>query len=431
MDAAWENRHKPQRLNEYDPKIYNKISLLNKFKTTKCKPLTRTQFIQQQPTNKRQKYISCLGKTQEPTNIIKSFVKIEKTSSTKYKAPRLIQARNPYYTMELGRYTLPLEHKIYQSDKNNKKNNFYKGVNLYEGAQFIIHKWKKFKNPLALCLDHSSFDAHVTTEALKLFHKFIKNHYKDTKQLSKLLGGQIHNRAYTQFGQKFNWTATVASGDITTSFCDSIINQYILTHWLREHKVKGEIIVNGDDSIVVIDKKDRYKLGSPKNIIKNFRRYNMETKIDMETEELDKIEFCRMTIGRDNDGIPMMYMNKDRQEDVYGMRYKLHNIDHNTYQRDIAYTNMNIYRHTNRRDTFRKLFEHYDKLTDTPFMTTFRTIEPLLYNMLLTSKRESTETYPDLVIKTIEDVNIGTHKTQNYPIFKIDHITKTIRQDDT
>lgn len=395
------------------------------------KPLTRQQFIQQQPSNKRQKYIECSKRFTKPTNIIKSFIKIEKTSSVKYKSPRLIQARNPYYTMELGRYTLPLEHKIYNSDKNNKKNNFYKGLNLYEGAEFIINKWKKFKNPWAMCLDHSSFDAHITVEAKKLFHKFVKNHFKDNKYLSELLAGQIHNRSYTQFGQKFSWKGTVASGDITTSFEDSILNQYILTHWLKEHKVKGEIIVNGDDSIVIIDRKDRHKLGNQRHIIKNFRKYNMETKIDMETDQLDKIEFCRMTIGRDNDQIPMMYMNKERQEDVYGMRYKLHNIDHNTYQRDIAYTNMSIYKHTVRRETFQKLFEHYDRLTDKPFMTTFRTIEPLLYNMLLTSNRTTSNTWPELKIKPIENVNININIQKEYPRFFVDHINKTIRPEHT
>lgn len=381
------------------------------------------QFLKTQNTDKRAKYLPHIYRKDQPSNIIKSFVKIEKTSTTKYKAPRMIQARNPYYTMSLGRYTIPLEHKIYNADKT-RKNIFYKGYNLYEGATMIIKQWQKFKNPYAFCLDHTSFDAHVTEEALRLVHKFILLH-NDDPELKQLLQGQITNRSYTLFNQKFVWKATVASGDITTSFYDSLINYYILKSVLHKLGIrKFRIIVNGDDSIIIIDKKDLHKIGNRKDFLSMFRSFNMETKIDIETDDISKIEFCRMNLRQDNDKHPMMTMTAERQEKIYGMRYKLHNIDHNTYQRDIAYANMNIYKHTQRRETFENLFMHYDRLTDTPIMHTFRTIEPLIYNLLLTTKRNNEPTPIELPV--VDSVKIRINQLTTQPPTYVDHIAKRV-----
>lgn len=420
LDAAWENRHKPRTLKEYNPKLYSNTTQLNKLLTHAVRRQTAKEFIQEQPSDKRKKYYPHMHRTDTPSNIIKSFIKIEKIKTDKYTAPRMIQARNPYFTMSLGRYTKPMEHAIYCKDKKTRRFNFAKGMNMYEMAVAIIEKSKRINKPVYICVDHKSFDAHVTPEALRLFHRFTQKLNKD-KMLAELQKLQIKNRTYTQFGQKFQFKGTVCSGDITTSFSDCIINYYILNHYMKRMKIRNyEIIVNGDDSVIILDQREIYKF---KNFQKTMREYNMETKIDQVTHDINEVEFCRMKIRADNDGFPMMVIDPQRQQNVYGMTYKTGTVDYNSYQRDIAYANMSIYRHTARRETFLRLFEHYDQIATQPIMTALKQTDRILMDMMRQDRVTIEHQYRLL---PVENVYIKKHTLREQQVYEVDHIYQTI-----
>lgn len=422
LDAAWENRHKPQILKEYNPKLYRNTTQLNKLLTHMIERQTTKTFIEEQPSDKRKKYYPHMHRKDTPSNIIKTFIKIEKIKTNKYTAPRMIQARNPYFTMSLGRYTKPMEHAIYCKDKKTKRYNFAKGMNMYELASALITKSKRINKPVYICVDHKSFDAHVTPEALRLFHRFTQKLNKD-KELIELQKLQINNRTYTQFGQKYQFKGTVCSGDITTSFSDCIINHYILNHYMKRMKIRNyETIVNGDDSVIILDQRELHKFKDFQNTMKE---YNMETKIDQVTHDINEVEFCRMRIRSDNDGYPMMTIDPTRQQNVYGMTYKTGTIDYNSYQRDIAYANMTIYRHTGRMNTFKELFEHYDAIATQPIMTALKQTDRLLMDMMRQDRVTIEHQY---ALLPVENVYITRHTPREQQVYEVDHIYQTIHE---
>jgi len=100
-----------------------------------------------------------------------SFVKCEKVPSNK--APRCIQPRRPVYNVGVGRYLKPIEHRIYQAIQfvfGSETPVVVKGFNAVQTADILLKKFNRFEKPVALGLDASRFDQHVSPQMLKWEH---------------------------------------------------------------------------------------------------------------------------------------------------------------------------------------------------------------------------------------------------------------------
>jgi hypothetical protein len=106
---------------------------------------------------------------QRQDSFLQAFVKAEAVNFTAKPdpAPRIIQPRNPRYNALVGRFIRPLEHRVYIAiGKLFGGPTVMKGYNAVGTASCLRDMWLEFTNPVALSLDASRFDQHVSREAL-------------------------------------------------------------------------------------------------------------------------------------------------------------------------------------------------------------------------------------------------------------------------
>ena len=99
-----------------------------------------------------------------------AFVKMELVNPEK--APRCIQPRSPVYNLALGRYIKSVEHKIYHGIRKIFRDGptVMKGFNVDQIGSIARGKWRSFNSPVALGLDATKFDMHVSPAALAWEH---------------------------------------------------------------------------------------------------------------------------------------------------------------------------------------------------------------------------------------------------------------------
>nr|QLI47699.1 MAG: RNA-dependent RNA polymerase [Nodaviridae sp.] len=163
--------------------------------------------------------------------LIKSFVKSEKLKILdKDGDPRMIQARNPRFNLELGMFTKAIEHSLYNlrdPDLLSLGVNvpiIAKGRNLYQRAQDLHMLWNLCLNPVALSLDLSRWDMHVGTPMIGVMHLMYKSMIENP-YFQMLLECQMANVAITQNRVRYKTDGGVMSGDMTTALgnCVAVI----------------------------------------------------------------------------------------------------------------------------------------------------------------------------------------------------------------
>lgn len=188
------------------------------------------------PAQKRRLYrrqaVSLLNAPLESKDaIIKSFVKSEKLKILDRDGdPRMIQARNPRFNLVFGMYTKAIEHSLYHlMDPVAEKMGLQiqlvaKGQNLSQRAGNLRRMWDLMTNPVAISLDLSRWDLHVSVDMLKQMHRLYLTIMPDP-MLKALLSCQLENRAVTKNGVRYKVRGGVMSGDMTTALgnCTAVI----------------------------------------------------------------------------------------------------------------------------------------------------------------------------------------------------------------
>lgn len=249
----------------------------------------------------------------------KAFIKFEKMPQLKAddRAPgRLIQYRSFEYTYLLKSYLGPVWEQLKASEcviNDNTgqkfKEVFTSGMSYDEVGRLVTNLWSRHLDCIALCIDHSFFDGHHHKYNLELEHKFW-NSVVQSKFLKWLLKKQFKNRMTCKISRsKFVSEATRLSGDWTTSAGNSIINFLML----RTVFGNASIVVNGDDSIVFIARKDLEKLcgGTSMDVVTKwvktqFARFGQQTKLDRMAGIIEQIEYCQCSPVKFSDGYRMV-----------------------------------------------------------------------------------------------------------------------------
>lgn len=204
---------------------------------------------------------------------------------TSYGAPRCIQYRNKRYCLRLATYLHPIEEHCYHVQDWTETPVIAKGRNLRQRGEDLRTKWDSFVDPIALLLDHSKFDAHVTEQLLHLEHSFYTK-CNDSAELAMLLEWQRINKGFTKNGTKYTTKATRMSGDQNTGLGNSIINYAMLSAFLDHYGLRGSLYVDGDDSVVIIENYGKdYSLDF-------FTQFGMKTK-GCAVTEFSQVEFCQ------------------------------------------------------------------------------------------------------------------------------------------
>lgn len=248
------------------------------------------------------------------SNTAKAFVKYEKIAKSKWedgKAPRLIQHRTFEFLYIMKSLFLEFSLGIKQKKDELMWNDQSIGsifAKLHDQpgvAKILKDNWDSFNDPVALCLDHSSFDGHVNLDLIDLAAKFWRKiHGRKTRILDLFLKALRKCKVTTKNGVRVLVIGTRLSGEYITSDENTILNYIMLSVWLKEHGVtEFKITVNGDDSVVFINAEDVRKLvtrDEEMSITKIkgprlawFRKFNMETELGKVTSTFGEIDFCQ------------------------------------------------------------------------------------------------------------------------------------------
>lgn len=226
---------------------------------------------------------------------VRPFVKAEKINLTAKPDPdpRVISPRNPRYGAALGVYIKKLEPIIL--DKVNRvfgSRTVFKGMNAVVQAQTLRGKWEKFRNPVALGLDASRFDQHVSINAL-MFEQRCYNLFLRDKNASALLRHQISNRAtgFCEDGRvKYSVEGSRCSGDMNTGLGNCLIMCAMVYEFLALHAIKAELLNNGDDCVLILEQEDLHKLNGLEAF---FFEKGFRVVFEEPVREFEKIEFCQ------------------------------------------------------------------------------------------------------------------------------------------
>lgn len=268
-----------------------------------AQPVTCDEFVRMCAPSKRPRYRKAQQYMEENgwndrDSHIKYFVKCEKMDfgSKPCKAPRAVQPRNYVYQLALGRYIKPVEHVIYGAISHlyGDSPTVIKGYNVDEIGKIVEQKWNKFKNPCAIGWDAVSFDQHCSVDSLKYEQSVYNRIYKYDKELKRLLKLQLHNKGYgvTRDGFKFNYQVKGGrmSGDQNTALGNCLIMCSIVRAFLDLHGIKAELLNNGDDCVLILDKENLH-------IMPSFKPFALNYGFNMVLEDpvfvMEKIEFCQ------------------------------------------------------------------------------------------------------------------------------------------
>jgi hypothetical protein len=229
-------------------------------------------------------------------------VKAEKidTTSKPDPAPRVIQPRKPEYNVELGVLLKPFEHRIYSAmaDALGKSTIVAKGINALELGNLIASKWERFTDPVAIGLDASRFDQHVSLDALEFEHSLYlalcEPSYKS--KLNHLLKLQKFNRGMGMAkdgGFMYEVEGCRMSGDMNTALGNCILMCSMTVSLVRDLGLSSyDMINNGDDMVLFVERADAATV--LKRIPQHYLDFGFTMKVEEPVSILEQVEFCQM-----------------------------------------------------------------------------------------------------------------------------------------
>jgi len=232
---------------------------------------------------------------------LKAFVKAEKInfSVKKDPVPRIIQPRDPRYNAELGCFIKPIEKCVYKTiGWIFGSVTVMKGLNAEETGRAMRKKWDRFKKPVAIGLDASRFDQHVSADALRWEHSIYINMFRNKRDkavLKQLLSWQINNRGfgYTTTGcLSYTVTGCRMSGDMNTGLGNCLLMCAMIHAYCESMDItQYELCNNGDDCTVILENEDVKKFNVGLDTF--FLKMGFSMKVEKPVYTFEEIEFCQ------------------------------------------------------------------------------------------------------------------------------------------
>lgn len=231
---------------------------------------------------------------------LKGFIKFEKGNITDKAdaCPRLISPRDPRYNIEVGRYISHCEKPLFKAiAKVFGHTTVYKGLDAYKSAASLRKAWESYSNPVAVGLDASRFDQHVSSDALRWEHARWLNFVPQSEraQLKKLLSWQIENKgkAYVDDGTiTYEVDGCRMSGDMNTSSGNCLIMCAMIHSYMQHCSIKEfNLANNGDDCVVIFEGKRLTEFSA--GLDAWFVEMGFTMKVEEPVYEFEHIEFCQ------------------------------------------------------------------------------------------------------------------------------------------
>jgi len=245
--------------------------------------MSLTEFVMTSPPHKKKVYQNAmdnyLRRGLAPSKSeVTSFIKAEKVRITAEKpdpAPRIIQPRSAEFNLVVGCFIRPIEKLVYKAiDKTYGRPTVCCGQNAEQMAAMLRDAWDEIAvvsgEPIALSLDLSRMDQHVSSVALRWEHTFYRHAYqhdtmKDTLDwcLSKTVSNVGRVYTYDQDGRpakvKYTKNGSRMSGDMNTSLGNKLIMCGLLYSYFVNvcgfvPRKDFNVVDNGDDCVVIMSK---------------------------------------------------------------------------------------------------------------------------------------------------------------------------------
>lgn len=241
---------------------------------------------------------------------IKAFVKAEALNlqAKPDPAPRIIQPRGPRYNLCVGRYLKPAEHRLYEAVARVWGGpTIMKGYNAAGTARELKAMWDQFDDPVAIGLDASRFDQHVSIAALEFEHGFYTRLFPGDKELEWLLKMQLHNNARfcgTDGSFTYDTDGCRMSGDMNTALGNCLLMCALVWAYCLSVGVTTRLANNGDDCMVFME---RSSLGKFKgNLSTWFRDRGFTLTVEDPVQCFEKVSFCQCQPVMANTGYVMV-----------------------------------------------------------------------------------------------------------------------------
>lgn len=263
-------------------------------------PWTTDQFVGHYRGQKRRRYCAAARSLESKPlrrqdSFPSVFLKAEKWHEPK--AGRLISARSPRYNLEVGRYLLPLEPRVYKAIDG-----VWGGPTIMKGytperraavaeghaAHFGAGRWVAFGT------DFSKFDQHISQDALRYEHRIYDAAYLEDRELRKLLSWQLNTTCYanvTDGRVKYTVEGGRMSGDMNTAMGNCIISAGLIYAYAMECGVEVRAMVDGDDAVIFMRREDADTFRAGVESWMRARGFHLT--IEAPAYELHQIEFCQ------------------------------------------------------------------------------------------------------------------------------------------
>lgn len=213
-------------------------------------------------------------------------------------APRLIQFVSMILCYEYMRYLKPIEHEVYPRRPAPGgarkvpvyKRDFIKGMNMNDVARNLRWKTSQFRDPVFVLLDHSRFDSHLNWDMqYELSMKYNKLCTPLYPEFHYYIDCLRKVRVYAKSGMRWTIDGSMLSGRPDTSYTDNMVNYQAILYWLDVvcKVTKAERMVNGDDSIVIVERAELQKLD-----FEWFKVFGLRTKVEI-VYDIREADFCQ------------------------------------------------------------------------------------------------------------------------------------------
>lgn len=264
-------------------------------------PLTKEQFLGAYKGRRRTAYENAFNSLNgkpfsKVDSYINFFIKCEKINFTKKKdpAPRGISPRNPRYHVMLGPFIKRIEKLIYKIiGEIFGAVTVFKGLNAKDRGKYLRQHWDHFNDPVAIGLDASRFDQHVSKQALKFEHSFYKEFFPNNSLFTRLLSLQTENKLFANCPDgraKLTLSGGRMSGDMNTALGNCLLMSCMVYSYMKSRVGEFRLANDGDDCVVMLERRDLKKMG-------DLSSWFLELGFDMKIEDpvycFEEIEFCQ------------------------------------------------------------------------------------------------------------------------------------------
>nr|UQB76155.1 RNA polymerase [Flumine tombus-like virus 6] len=288
----------------FSSRLEKSVEMLSAF-LPKTAPLNYQQFVDTYRGRKKGVYqkalsdLRCSRSTIEEDATVEVFIKYEKTDRTTKvdPVPRVISPRDAKYNLRVGRYLKRIEEKVFRGlGKLFGHKTVIKGCDAEMSATLLRQKWDMFKNPIAVGLDASRFDQHVSLDALKVEHSVYQRCFnkKDGQKLTQILSHQLVNRCVGRANDgcvEYTVEGTRMSGDMNTSLGNCVLMVLMIHSYLQHVGVQGQLANNGDDCVVFMERNDLDRFMTGLSVW--FREMGFNMVVEIPVTEFEHIEFCQ------------------------------------------------------------------------------------------------------------------------------------------